>query len=132
MSKTRQLILIHPVAPPKPVVGMPCNGCGVCCLIEPCPLGVVLSARRHGACVALRWQDDGQNYRCGAVTDPEEVLRNVLPRFMRCLAPRSPRLLARLARRWVAAGTGCDCRVELVEFVVPEGQSAAAEISPTM
>lgn len=121
MSKTRQLILIHPAAPPKPVVGMPCNGCGVCCLIEPCPLGAVLTARRHGACVALRWKDEGQYYRCGVVTDSEDVLRKFLP----CLA----RLLARLAGRWIAAGTGCDCRVELV---VPEGQAAAAEISPTM
>lgn len=128
-SKMRQLILIHPAAPPKPVAGMPCNGCGVCCLVEPCPLGAVLSARRHGACVALRWNDDGQNYRCGAVADPVDVLRKALPRFMRRLAPRLSRLLARLAWRWIAAGTGCDCRVELLAL---EGQAAAAEISPTM
>jgi hypothetical protein len=54
MRQTR-IIKIHPDAPPKPAVGAPCNGCGVCCLAEPCPLGVILSRRLKGACVALRW-----------------------------------------------------------------------------
>ena len=40
---TGHLIRIHADAPAKPPVGAPCNGCGVCCLLEPCPLGVLLS-----------------------------------------------------------------------------------------
>lgn len=112
MTKLRQVILIHPDAPSKPAPGAPCNGCGVCCLLEPCPLGVVLSGRRHGACVALRWHSDGHHYRCGALSASLEVLQRVLPRPMWRLAPWLSPSLARLAKRWIAVGQGCDSTVE--------------------
>ena len=88
------LAYIHPKAPPKPAVGSPCNGCGLCCLLEPCPLGMVLSRKRIGACVALRWSEAQQRYLCGAISD----------------APtgRLGQLRQWLARRWIAAGVGCD------------------------
>lgn len=98
-------ILVHHGAPPKPPLASPCNGCGVCCLAEPCPLGSVLSGRRTGACAALRWVDTESRYRCGALVAPREVL----PRPLAWLAP----LLRRLARRWIAAGSGCDSTVEV-------------------
>lgn len=82
---------IHPDAPPKPPLGAPCNGCGLCCLAQPCPLGMVLSRRRQGACVALRWSDVQQRYLCSALDHP---------------------VWGRLARRWIAAGIGCDATVE--------------------
>lgn len=91
MPKVHQVILIHPDAATKPAPGAPCNGCGVCCLLEPCPLGMVLSRRRQGACVAVRWDDEGRQYRCGAVVIPG---------------------LAWLAKRWIAVGQGCDSTVE--------------------
>lgn len=87
-----QTIHIHPDAPPKPAWGAPCNGCGVCCLAEPCPLGVLWSRRRHGACAALRWSDEHQRYLCGALAVP---------------------WLAPLARRWIAAGQGCDATLSV-------------------
>jgi hypothetical protein len=95
-----QVIHIHPAAPPQPPEGAPCNGCGVCCLAEPCPLGQVLSRQRHGACHALRWDDAQGLYRCGAISDAAGVLG---PRW----AWAAP-LLHQLARRWIAAGIGCD------------------------
>ncbi|MBN9409664.1 MAG: hypothetical protein J0H69_10990 [Burkholderiales bacterium] len=100
-----QVIHIHPEAPAKPAYGAPCNGCGVCCLAEPCPLGMVVSRRRHGACDALRWRAAEARYVCGMVADPAEVLG---PRW-RFAAP----LLARLARRWISAGSGCDAAIEV-------------------
>lgn len=99
-----RVIHIHPEAPPKPALGEPCNGCGVCCLAEPCPLGMLLSARRRGACAALRWDGAACRYVCGAVSEPAAVLPRLLQPLGRVAAP----LLARLARRWIAAGTGCD------------------------
>jgi len=46
-------IWLHRDALPKPDFGAPCNGCGVCCASEPCPLGVLLSWRRRGRCRLL-------------------------------------------------------------------------------
>jgi hypothetical protein len=86
MPARSQVIHIHPESPPKPALGATCNGCGVCCLAEPCPLGMLLSRKRTGACVALRWSDVDLRYRCGAVDGPWGFL----------------------ARRWISAGTGCD------------------------
>ncbi len=88
-----RVIAIHADAPAKPAVGAACNGCGVCCLSEPCPLGVLVSRRRHGACTALQWDAPQRRYRCGLA------------------AGRSP--LAALARRWIAAGRGCDSDAEV-------------------
>ena len=102
------VIAIEPAAPSKPVLGAPCNGCGVCCLFAPCPLGILLSRRRHGACVALKWQAGVGLYRCGALSAPESVLASALPRPLRGLVPRLAPWLARLAWRWIAAGQGCD------------------------
>lgn len=126
MSDIHRVILIHPDALPKPQPGAPCNGCGVCCLLEPCPLGVILSRRRHGACVAVQWDKDLQQYRCGALSQPAEVLRLVLPAPLRRLAPGLSTGLARLAQRWIAAGQGCD------STVVPDATQAATKISSTI
>lgn len=106
-----QIIHIEPQAPSKPLPGQPCNGCGVCCLYEPCPLGRMLSRRRHGACIALRWEAALAQYRCGAMTQPQAVLRTTLPTGLGWLAPVLLPVLQRLAARWIAAGQGCDCNL---------------------
>lgn len=99
MTGTR-VIHIEPAAPPKPPVGAPCNGCGVCCLAEPCPVGVLLSRRRRGACTMVLWADGQGRYLCGALVRVQSW----------------PAGLARpataLLRRWIAAGAGCDAEWE--------------------
>ncbi|MFI8618745.1 hypothetical protein ACIGHN_24895 [Acidovorax sp. NPDC077693] len=105
------VVWLHADAPPKPAVGAPCNGCGLCCLAEPCPLGVVVSRRRHGACVALRWDGAHARYLCGMVADPGEVT-GLRQRWL--TVP-----LAWLARRWIAAGVGCDADVETTNVPRP-------------
>jgi len=98
----RRVILIQPLAPPKPAVGQPCNGCGVCCASEPCPLGIVVSRRLRGACAALSWDEPARRYRCGVLEEPRRWL------------PLLPAAWARrLAWRWIAAGQGCDSHVEV-------------------
>ncbi|RZM00799.1 MAG: hypothetical protein EOP73_15175 [Variovorax sp.] len=104
-----QVILIHPDAPPKPAEGRPCNGCGVCCASEPCPAGVLASGRRRGACAALVWSPTEARYRCGLISEPAAWL----PRPLRGAAPVLAPLLSRLARRFVAAGRGCDSSVSV-------------------
>jgi hypothetical protein len=107
-----QRIYIHALAPAKPQEGEACNGCGVCCLAQPCPLGVVLSGSRSGACKALVWDDTTTRYRCGAIVSPYRVVLNRLPRSSPWLIQPLARVLARalpwLAKRWIAADTACD------------------------
>jgi len=99
-----RVISIAALAPPQPAFAAPCNGCGVCCLAEPCPLGMLVSLRRHGRCAALSWDESAAHYRCGMVTAPAAVLGLGSSRPARWLA----RGLSGLALRWIAAAEGCD------------------------
>jgi hypothetical protein len=92
-----RVILLHPAAPAKPAEGAACNGCGVCCAAQPCPLGMWISRRTQGACAALAWDETAAAYRCGALTAPQRHL------------PGLPRRWAQaLVQRWIAAQRGCD------------------------
>jgi hypothetical protein len=97
--QAHQVIHIQPLAASKPAVGAPCNGCGLCCLAEPCPLGVLLSRSRVGPCQVLQWNETERQYRCGALGSGAR--RHGLAR-----------LQAFLVGRWIAAGAGCDCNLE--------------------
>jgi hypothetical protein len=99
-----QWIVVHREAPPKPPWGQPCNGCGLCCLARPCPVGILISRRRQGACKALRWSAEHRRYWCGAITDPAAFL----PPLLR----PAHRIFRALARRWIAAGHGCDSTIQ--------------------
>ena len=59
---------------------------------------MLLSRRRRGACVALRWADPAGRYECGALSRPVEVLGAL---------GRLP-VVRRWVARWIAAGRGCD------------------------
>ncbi len=102
----QQVIHIHPDAPAKPAWGEPCNGCGICCLAEPCPLGQLVSRKRRGACAALRWDAAAALYRCGMVTEPRRTL-HWLPAF-------AEPWVRRLALRWISAAKGCDAHIDRV------------------
>jgi hypothetical protein len=66
---------------------------------------MVVSRRRHGACAALLWSEAQKRYVCGVLVLPSARLR------------RRSRWLAQawtwLARRWIAAGKGCDAMLEV-------------------
>jgi hypothetical protein len=102
MATLDRVIYLHAQAPSKPAPGAPCNGCGVCCAVEPCPLGMLLSRSRKGACKALQWDAAGSRYRCGVVVEPAAYLRGLPAGWAR-----------RLASRWIAAGRGCDSNAEV-------------------
>jgi hypothetical protein len=91
-------IWLHADAPQKPAVGEPCNGCGVCCASEPCPIGMLASLSRRGRCKVLAWDATHRRYRCGLLPPAADGP----PR------PQTLRWRERLLRRWIGAGIGCD------------------------
>jgi hypothetical protein len=111
-SPVHQVIHIQPLAAAKPPMGAPCNGCGLCCLAEPCPLGVLLSRSRMGPCKALQWVEDQRQYRCGALSgaSASQVSSWWMP--LHRMQQAMGWLKARVLRRWIAAGVGCDCDLE--------------------
>ena len=102
-----QIIELHVQAPPKPIPGAPCNRCGVCCTVEPCPVAYIFLFQRKGRCRALLWDETSNCYSCGMLVRPD---------YYSCLIPE-------FSRRWmgvfffsrIAAGKGCDSDIEMCE-----------------
>jgi len=83
----------------KPAYGQPCNACGLCCMMEPCPLGQYLFKTARGPCPALVIED-GKS-ACGVALHPQKY------------APTRARIAGVGRLRDAAAklngfGTGCD------------------------
>ncbi|MDD4912380.1 MAG: hypothetical protein PHP57_08810 [Sideroxydans sp.] len=100
-----QVIELHRAAPSKPAWGVPCNGCGVCCAAEPCPVAYVFLLQFKGTCRALLWQPETNRYVCGMVVCPDRFSFIVPTRW------RNP--VGRWLSKRVAAGIGCDSDVEV-------------------
>ena len=57
--------------PVKPKFGSPCNGCGFCCKVEVCKIGVqAFGEDQQAPCPAL--VDDGKRYFCAFVLAEEK------------------------------------------------------------
>lgn len=100
-----QTIHLHVQAPPKPAPGTACNGCGVCCALETCPVARLRFLKNRGPCPALDWSEEKARYFCGLLARPGSYF-GWLPRFTEPLAKR-------LLHRWIATGHGCDCKAEI-------------------
>lgn len=107
MKSSLQTITIHAQAPQKPALGAACNGCGICCAAEPCPVSLALLWPHKTPCRALVWSDAQQRYWCGMVSEPS--------RFIRWLPQNLDAFARRIFKRWIAADTACDVAVEFSE-----------------
>ena len=85
----------------KPAFGKPCNQCGICCMAEPCPLGMHLFNVTHGRCPALI-EDKNNTYACGLVKRPAHY---VSPERLK---DRTAAGLCRSAKLIINTGGGCD------------------------
>ena len=63
-------------------------------------MGMLISRKRQGRCTALQWDEAQTRYVCGMVAQPDAYITMNWPWLNR--------LISRWARRWIAAGVGCD------------------------
>lgn len=61
--------------PEKPLYREPCNGCGVCCILEQCKLSEEIFGQKT-RCPAL--VDAGERYACGLVAEPSRWFKSGL------------------------------------------------------
>ncbi len=99
-----QRIFLQRGAPDKPPLGAPCNGCGVCCASATCPVARVFLLQWRGPCRALEWHAGEARYLCGMLRRPAQ--------YVRLLPHAATPAFARIVRRYIAAGIGCDAPVE--------------------
>jgi hypothetical protein len=95
-----QTITIHVLAPAKPALGEACNGCGVCCAAEPCPVSLALLWPHQTPCKALVWSEAEKRYFCGMVLKPSK--------FLVWLPQLADKPASRLFKRWISADQSCD------------------------
>ena len=84
-------------APPKPLYGQPCNGCGLCCLMEQCPISVEVFGP-SALCPALEELPAG-GFTCGLVARPRHYLPGPV---------EAADLMGETFAVMLGAGTGCD------------------------
>ena len=89
----------------KPLIGMPCNGCGICCQIRVCYNGAFIQGLVNdfgetvpGPCPALVKRPGG-NYGCDIYLQPKKYIKN---------RPYPEDVLKRNFGHLIGAGTGCD------------------------
>lgn len=107
---------------PKPKIGEPCNGCGLCCSVQVCRngafvLGLVdeLGDTVAGPCPAIVHKTDGR-MTCGVVENPNKYLKH---------RPYPAKVLSNNFARLIGAGNGCD---ELYEDDTKEQEELMEEI----
>jgi len=82
---------------PKAKYKEPCNGCGLCCRVEPCEVSKNLLHSHQAPCIALEFHDG--KFLCGVVLHPDKYLQNTVYREFEVRA---------YIEHWIAPGQGCD------------------------
>lgn len=90
---------------PKPKIGEPCNGCGICCERQLCNTGAFLLRKTKmfgektitGRCPALVTRFDG-SYACGFILSPTRFIKSKY----------RPEVISRHVAVLIGAGSGCD------------------------
>lgn len=89
--------------PIKPAHGSPCNGCGLCCAMEPCGVAreFIPNHPEEGPCLALEWE--AGRFSCGMIRRPSHYMR--LPNDW------ADGVLGEMIADALGAGRGCDAEV---------------------
>ncbi len=73
-------------APTKPRQDDPCNGCGICCILEPC-LVATQYLKATDKCPALEWSAPDKRFYCGMVVRPLHYLVNIQAPHLKGVTP---------------------------------------------
>lgn len=103
----------------KPPYGGPCNSCGLCCVVQQCPLSVLVFGSRD-LCPALGEIPNKKGLFCGLASRPDVFFD------IKDTDKLSPDIASRAAGLLIGAGIGCDAR-EVTEEVSPETSRRIAE-----
>lgn len=87
--------------PAYPGKTYPCNGCGMCCLIEPCPASLEVFGANSQVCPALEFEEG--RYWCGLMRHPEQH-GATLPE-LEAIAPGAS---TQYHKALIGADVGCD------------------------
>ena len=107
---------LNSMTPAKPPFGAQCNGCGICCAIQPCKLAVDLLGATVGPCSAMEF--DAGRFWCGLVRSPGRYLNT--PEF-------GNELLSETIARSLGVSKGCDADDGLDPALAAEPFEAASE-----
>lgn len=69
--------------PQKPKLGMPCNGCGLCCAVELCGIAEMAFPGASAPCPALKISPDRKNTYCEIIATEKNfrmqpMIQNIL------------------------------------------------------
>lgn len=88
----------------KPKYGEKCNKCGLCCLVEPCPVSAVLFNQPQ--CPALEQHD--KTLQCGLMIDPRK--------YITTMSPDESGWVSQLFNALIGGNTYCDHVANQVDF----------------
>jgi hypothetical protein len=89
--------LVEMSLPNKPRYGEACNGCGLCCAIQLCPVAEIMFEGASAPCPALKMAPDGSRTYCQLVAIEKEF----------GLAP--------LVQKVLGIGNGCGMEDEVIQ-----------------
>lgn len=97
-----QAMRLRPDTPIKPDYMHPCNGCGVCCHLEPCAIArEYIPGLQVGPCAALEYEDG--RFLCGMIRHPG--------RYMGLPNDWADGFIGSLFAEALGVGRGCDATV---------------------
>lgn len=84
----------------KPKYGSPCNGCGLCCIAEQCPISLMAFGEQL-LCPALGTMGDGKGFGCGLIVATSQFIPPTGDERLDALLPGAIAYV-------LGAGRGCD------------------------